>query len=199
MEILGWEHIGAEMARNTGGLRYLTVRSGHRKTPELWPPAGHFLKRPDRRGSAKLPQALFGTQRSLVQIRAARLESRGVGDKGGGVGRAPGRGGTPGRHPPFVIKCQPRWRAIEKRFDPTARPAVAFNSPMERLDRMPGQPIHAASRDPHDTDLRHPDLGNTRWRSYSQLWYCLLVAEHWLDCFRVRRSSSACSRCKWRR
>ena len=79
MEFLASEHIGAEMARNAGELRYFVVLSGQPTDPKYRCLPGHSPRSFDGQGRKKLPKALFGTQRSPVQIRAARLKSPGQG------------------------------------------------------------------------------------------------------------------------
>ena len=74
IEFLASEHIGAEMARNAGELRYFVVLSGQPAGPEFGHLPGHSPIFFDGQGGEKFPKALFGTQRSPVQIRAARLE-----------------------------------------------------------------------------------------------------------------------------
>jgi hypothetical protein len=63
------------MARNAGELRYFVVLSGQPAGPEFGHLPGYSPIFFDGQGGKKFPKALFGTQRSPVQIRAARLES----------------------------------------------------------------------------------------------------------------------------
>ena len=77
IEFLASEHIGAEMARNAGELRYFVVLSGQPASSEFGHLPGHSPIFFDGQGGEKFPKALFGTQRSPVQIRAARLETPG--------------------------------------------------------------------------------------------------------------------------
>ena len=77
MEFLASEHIGAEMARNAGELRYFVVLSGQPASSEFGHLPGHSPIFFDGQGGEKFPKALFGTQRSPVQIRAARLKTPG--------------------------------------------------------------------------------------------------------------------------
>ncbi len=93
MEFLASEHIGAEMARNAGELRYFVVLSGQPTGPKYGHLTGCSPISFDGQGREKLPKALFGTQRS--RFKSGQPDSKAPVQAPGAAGRVTGLTGGP--------------------------------------------------------------------------------------------------------